>query len=151
MAAVRTMATLARRAEEALGEYGDLQQILPHPAHLVTEAVSQAAITMAGHLDAAAIITLTESGFTSRSISKYRPRCPILALSTVPEVVRKLAMNWGVTAVLFEEEGDDAIRIRAGIEHARTLGFVTSGDVVVATAGISRETGSTNMIRVVTV
>ena len=48
---------------------------------MVTEAVSQAAITMATHLQAAAIVALTESGFTARSISKYRPRCPILGVT----------------------------------------------------------------------
>ena len=47
-------------------------------AHGGVEAVSQSAITLADHLDAAAVVTLTESGFTARSMSKYRPRCPIL-------------------------------------------------------------------------
>ena len=70
------------RAEESLGEYGYLQQIAPHPTALVTEAISQAAITMAEHLKAAAILTLTESGFTSRQISKYRPACPIIAVKS---------------------------------------------------------------------
>ena len=77
--AVRTMSTLALEAEGHLREYGVLQHILPEPSNVITEAVSQAAITMANHLDAAAMIALTESGFTARSISKYRPGCPILA------------------------------------------------------------------------
>ena len=102
--AVRTMASLAREAEGALSEYGDLQNIRSEPTHVVTEAVSQAAITMADHLEATAIITLTESGFTSRSISKFRPRCPILAVSASEKVVRKLALNWGVTAILYQRE-----------------------------------------------
>jgi pyruvate kinase len=148
--AVRTMAALAMEAEGALDDYGDLQHIRSEPAHVVTEAVSQAAITMAEHLDAAAIVTLTESGFTSRAISKFRPACPILAISYSPRVVRRLALNWGVTAILYEGERSNDAMMGFGVQRGRELGYIQSGDVVVATAGISRRTGSTNMIRVLT-
>jgi pyruvate kinase len=147
--AVRTMAALALRAEGSLEEYGHLQNIMSEPAHVVTEAVSQAAIAMARHLDAAAILTLTESGFTSRSISKYRPGCPILAISGSPKVVRMLSMNWGVTAMLAEDAHTDDELIEFGLARGRELGHIRRGDVVVATAGISRKTGSTNLIRVI--
>ena len=149
--AVRTMAALALRAEASLAEYGNLQNIISEPAHVVTEAVSQAAIAMANHLDAAAIVTLTETGFTSRSISKYRPDCPILAITVSPDVVRKLAMNWGVTAMLYEGERGDEEMIRFAVNRGRDLGYIRPGDVVVATAGIDQEPGSTNAIRVITV
>ena len=148
--AVRTMAAIATEAEGSLREYGHLQQIRSEPTHVVTEAVSQAAITMANHLEAAAILTLTESGFTSRAISKYRPHCPILAISGSEQVVRRLALNWGVTALLYEGERNDEAMLHFGIERARELGYVRTGDVVVATAGVSRRTGSTNLIRVLT-
>ena len=149
--AVSTMAAVALRAEAALGQYGYLQNIRPEPSNVMTEAVAQAAITMANHLKAAAIITLTESGFTSRSISKYRPDCAILAITSSKDVVRKLAMNWGVTALLFEGERSDEKMIQFGVASGRERGFIQPGDVVVATAGISREAGSTNLIRVITV
>ncbi len=148
--AVGTMASLAFTAEASLRDWGYLQKILPNPANVVTEAVAQAAITMARHLEAAAVVTLTASGFTSRAISKYRPDCPILAVTTSENVVRKLAMNWGVTAVFYPGERDDAAQIRFGVERLRELGCVRPGDVIVATAGISGEAGSTNLIRVVT-
>jgi pyruvate kinase len=149
--AVRTMAALALEAEGAFGEYGHLQQIRSEPAHVVTEAVSQAAITMAKHLNAAAILTLTESGFTSRSISKYRPACPILAVSASETVVRRLALNWGVTALRYHGERSDDRMLQFGLDRAREMGWVRPGDVVVATAGLHRRTGSTNMIRVLDV
>jgi len=147
---VRTMSALALRAEESFGDYGHLQNIRSEPTHVVTEAVSQAAITMSRHLEAAAVITLTESGFTSRAISKYRPDCPILAVTASQRVMRKLALNWGVTAVLFEGERSDEAMIAHGIRRGRELGCIERGDVVVATAGVNRRSGSTNLIRVVT-
>jgi pyruvate kinase len=148
--AVRTMSALALRAEQSFREYGHLQNIRSEPANVVTEAVSQAAITMSRHLGAAAIITLTESGFTSRSISKYRPDCPILAVTVAQRVMRKLALNWGVTGLLFEGERSDETMIRFGIRRGREIGCIQPGDVVVATAGVNRRSGSTNLIRVVT-
>ncbi len=148
--AVRTMAELASVAEASLREYGFLQQIAAHPTARVTDAVSRAASEMANHLNARAILTLTESGFTSRQISKYRPRCPILAATRSPEVARRLALNWGVTAWLAEGAVSDEDKLDAALRWARGRGYVEAGDTVVVTAGISSEAGSTSMIRVVT-
>ena len=149
--AVRTMATLALRAEASLSEYGHLQHVRPDPGNMVSEAVSQAANTMARHLNAAAIVTLTESGYTSRMISKYRPPCPILAVTGSPHVERRLCMNWGVTALLYPDDGGDEAKIAFAIARARAMSYARSGDVVVVTAGLSKQTGSTDMIRVLTV
>ncbi len=149
--AVRTMATIAFEAEASLADFGYLQHILPEPSNVVTEAVSQAAITMAHHLDAAAILCLTESGFTARSISKHRPRCPILGVTVCPDVVRRLAMNWGITGLLYGGDRCDDQMVEFGIRCAHDLGYAEHGDVVIVTAGVTREAGSTNMIRVLTV
>jgi pyruvate kinase len=146
---VATMARLALEAEGALSEYGDLQQIRPHATPSVTDGVAQGATTLARELGASAILTLTESGFAARSISKYRPSCPILAVSTRPEVVRRLALNWGVTALLCDASAGDDDKVAFGSDRARALG-AKPGDVVVVTAGISKEAGSTNQIRVLT-
>jgi pyruvate kinase len=145
------MSALVLEAEASLADYGNLQKILPGPSHVVTEAVSQAAITMAHHLDATAILALTETGFTARSISKFRPDCPILGITAWPGVVRRFAMNWGVTGVLCRGAGSNEEMIALGIQRARELGYVASGDLIVATAGMHGDTGSTNLIRVVEV
>jgi len=149
--AVRTMSEFAVGAEASLREYGYLQQTQPHPTAAIVEAVSQAAHTMANHLVARAIVTLTESGFTSRQISKYRPRCPILAVTKSPDVARRLALNWGVTATVDEDAADDQAKLDHVLTWARERRVLGSGDLVVVTAGISREAGSTSSIRVVTV
>jgi pyruvate kinase len=148
--AVETMASLAREAEAALDEYGHLQQIRAERSNLVTEAISQAAITMAHHLNARAVVALTESGFTARAISKYRPRCPILGVTPWPDVARRFALNWGVTAILVEGgKTNNEEMVERGLTRAREAGYLEKGDVVVVTAGVSQTTGSTNLIRVV--
>ncbi|MGD2073474.1 MAG: pyruvate kinase [Gammaproteobacteria bacterium] len=148
--AVRTMATLAQRAESQLDEYGYLQKILPHPSNVVTEAVSQAAVAMAGQLKAAAIFSLTSTGLTSRLVSKHRPDCPILAITPKATVARRLAMNWGVLPILYTGEHSDLAKIELGIERAKQLGYVCSGDIIIATAGHWQKAGGTDLIRVIT-
>jgi pyruvate kinase len=148
--ALETMASLALEAEAGLDDYGHLQQIRAERSNQVTEAISQAAITMAHHLNAAAVLALTESGFTARSISKYRPRCPILGVTPWPAVARRFALNWGVTGILIAADShDNDAMIQSGIERACEAGYLQAGDLVVVTAGVSQETGSTNLIRVV--
>ncbi len=151
VAAVRTIVALAREAETGLQQYGALQQILPNPSNQVTEAVAQAAITMANHLRASAIIALTETGFTSRLISKYRPGCPILAVTTSQRVFRRFALNWGVYGILYPEDGTDQEKITYATRHAKNVGALEAGDLVIVTAGSSRKAGSTDLIRVLSV
>ena len=148
---VQTMVRLAMEAEAGLRQYGYLQQIEPNPSNEVTEAVAQASIAMANHLNAAAIIALTETGFTSRLISKYRPYCPILAITTSKPVVAQLSMNWGVLAMRYDGDGSDEEKIAFAISKAKALGYVKDNDVLILTAGNSRQAGSTDLIRVLSV
>jgi len=148
---VKMMASLAIRAEASLKEFGYLQKITPHTSNIVTEAVSQAAITMADHLKASAIISLTESGFTSRQISKYRPESLILAVTASKTVVLRSSMNWGVYSVLYKDGGNNTEKLDYAIEEGKRQGFIKSQDIIVVTTGPGQEAGGTNMVRVLTV
>ncbi len=147
---VKTMIELALDAEAGLSRYGYLQQIHPSPSDEVTEAVAQAAITMANHLKVAAIVALTETGLTSRMISKYRPSSLILAVTSSREVMRRLALNWGILPVHYRGDGSDQDKIRFALSRAAELGYVHPDDLVILTAGSSHQAGSTNLIRVLT-
>ena len=148
---VKMMASIAIRAEASLKEFGFLQKIKPHSSNVVTEAVSQAAITMADHLKASAIISLTESGFTSRQISKYRPESLILAVTGSEDVVLRSSMNWGVHSILYKAGASNDEKLEYALEEGKRLGFIKSQDIIVVTAGPGQEAGGTNMVRVITV
>ena len=148
--AVRTLSTIALRAEASLHEYGYLQKIKPNPANVVTQAIGQASVSMAANLKAAGIISLTESGFTSRLISKYRPDCPILAVTSSKRVARKLSMNWGVIPALYQGNPEDDERIEFAITEIRQLVNAGSGDILVITAGHHQRSGGTDLIRIIT-
>jgi pyruvate kinase len=146
---VRMMASIAINAEMHIHQYGYLQNVLPDNPNIVTEAVCQGAATMAEHVHAAAIMCLTETGFTARMISKYRPRCAIIAITYCKEVVRRLSLNWGVYAILDEESETDEICIQYGIDQAKRDDLLKSNDIVLVTAGRSRQQGGTDMISVI--
>jgi len=149
--AMKTLATIALRAEASLNEYGYLQKIKPSPANVVTQAIGQASVSMAKNLKAAAIISLTESGFTSRLVSKYRPDCPIMAITSSERVARKLSMNWGVIPVLYDGEPNDDARIEFAIARIKQLANADSGDILIVTAGhLQHGAGGTDLVRIIT-
>jgi pyruvate kinase len=149
--AVRTMAIIATNAEAHIHQYGYLQNVLPNSPNIVTEAVCQGATRMAIVVNAAAIICLTDTGFTARMISKYRPSCTIIALTYSQEVVRRLSLNWGVYALLDEKDASDEARIEFAIRQAKKKGLAKRGDIIIITAGRSRQPGGTDMINVIKV
>lgn len=147
---VEMLNAIALRAEASLNEYGYLQKIKPSSSNVVTETVGQAAVSMAKNLNAAAIVSLTESGFTSRLVSKHRPDCPIIAITSSELVARKLSMNWGVLPFLHHGMPTDESRIEFAISVVKELGYADDGDALIVTAGHYQKSGGTDMIRVVT-
>jgi pyruvate kinase len=147
------MASIARRTEEALdhaailarrGRFGQMDS--------VTEAISHATVTTANDLQAAAIISATQSGFTARMVSKYRPACPIVAVTPDEAVARKLRLVFGVVPVVKPEAHETDSLIERAVEGALESGLVKNGDLVVITAGVPVGVqGSTNLIKVHTV
>jgi pyruvate kinase len=149
--AVDVLNALALTTEACLDEYGYLQKIPFHSANVVTESISGAVRTVAADLSAAAIVCLTESGFTARLISKHRPESPIVAITASERVARRLSMNWGVQPVLYTGESDDEAKIRFARACVQEMGFARPGDSIVVTAGQAQRSGGTDMIRVIPV
>ncbi len=115
------------------------------------EAVAHSACRIAEEIGAAAIITFTKSGSTTRLVAKYRPEQPILAMTPDEATVRKLALVWGAVPIL-TGPADDADRIEEeAIELAMKSGHVRPGDTVIITAGLPFYVpGTTNLIKIAT-
>lgn len=146
---VQTMSRIAERAESAL-EYREIlvKQSLAQQT-TVTEAISQAVANSALDLDAKAIITATESGYTARMISKYRPKAPIIAVTPIPQVMRRLALIWGVVTVQGEVARSTDEMFEMAVEACVNTGHIHLGDLVVITAGVPvGRSGTTNLIKV---
>lgn len=147
--AVETMAKIAERAEKAIDYNGRMLRKTPRNLEDVTTAISYATCTTAMHLNAAAIITVTMSGFTAGMVSRYKPDCKIIACSVNPRVCRQMALLWGVTPILMEKEENTEELFDEAVRLARKQQLIQEGDTVVLTAGMPLgESGRTNMIHV---
>lgn len=145
--AVKTMARIATFTESRFTP--DAHQHEDAESETTTESIGKAVVKIAADLHAAAILASTERGGTAQMISKYRPVCPIVAISPHENIIRRLQVNWGVQAVMGKEANDTDEVVENAIFAALDKGLIKAGDLVVLTAGVPvAQAGSTNMIRV---
>ncbi|MBP3400260.1 MAG: pyruvate kinase [Selenomonadales bacterium] len=114
-----------------------------------TNAISHATVQVAQELHAAAILTVSASGYTPRMISKYRPNAPIICVTPYQKTRRRVQLLRGVKTILghFCKNSDEMVG--NGVDSAVEAGAVKEGDLVVITAGVPVGiSGTTNMIRV---
>ncbi|WP_339659364.1 pyruvate kinase [uncultured Polaribacter sp.] len=115
----------------------------------VTKSICYHAALMANDTDAAAICTLTNSGYTAFQISSWRPRTHVLAFSTDRRILGKLNLLWGVRAFYYDNNlsTDDTVVDINNI--AKSKGFVNSGDIIINLASMPAEArGMVNTLRV---
>jgi pyruvate kinase len=146
---VLTMSRIAERAESAL-EYREmfLRQSTAQQT-TITEAISQSVANSALDLDARAIITPTESGYTARMVSKYRPKAPIVAVTPNEQVVRRLSLVWGVLPIKGEHVPNTDDLFQHAVDNAIKAGLIRLGDLVIITAGVPvGRSGTTNLMKV---
>jgi len=122
--------------------------------HAAAEATTADAVcaslrNVAGLLSPAATVTYTSSGFTSLRAARERPAVPVLSLTPSVATARRMAMVWGVHAVLVDDVHDVAEMIECACRSARDEGFANPGDDVVVVAGLPfGQSGTTNLLHV---
>jgi pyruvate kinase len=147
--AVQMMAKIAIRTEGSLQYSALLAERGLAQSRTTTEAISHATVQIAHGLAAAAIITATESGYTARMVSKYRPQSVIVAVTPNERTQRRLLLQWGVCPILGPSSQDSDQMVNNAVASALFSNIVKDGDLVVITAGVPvGTTGTTNMIRV---
>ena len=114
----------------------------------VTEAVGQSVAHTARNLGVKTIVAATESGYTARMISKYRPKADILAITFDDKTRRGLTVNWGVFPIVAEKPDSTDAMFELATKKAVELGFAQEGDLILITAGVPvGETGTTNVMK----
>lgn len=146
---VKTMNNIAIRTESALKYDELLKKKGRESLKTVTDSISQSVAHTALNLEAAAVVTATESGHTARMISKYRPKSVILAVTHSEEVCRKLALVWGVQSQLGTKASSTDEMLEIAVSEAVKTEYIDYGDLIVITAGVPvGETGTTNLMKV---
>lgn len=147
--AVRTMATIAEKAESTLQYKELLRKMSRDTDHTITDSISQAVVYTSHSLDCSAILSATERGYTARMISKYRPRVPIIAVTPHKDVQRKLQLIWGVYPVDGSICDSTDEMFQSAVQSALSTGYVKQGNLVIITAGVPvGKSGTTNLMKV---
>ena len=146
--AVETMVKIALAAEADLKNIRGFIRQNP-VATDVTNAISHATVTSAQDLNASAIITVTLSGSTPRTMSRYRPRSVIVGCTSVPRVWRQMSLSWGTVPLMINLESNTDDLFEHAVDAAVKAGIVRDGELVVLTAGVPLGiSGTTNLMKV---
>jgi pyruvate kinase len=149
---ITMMARIALKAEDSIDYYSESTKNHGGFKKNITNAISFAACATAGDLGAACIVSITDTGFAARMVSRSRPSCPILAVTADEVVYRQLNLTWGCIPMLtLELSGNDEV-FDVAEEMALNSGAAKNGDTIVAIAGVPVGiAGSTNTMKVRTV
>jgi pyruvate kinase len=146
---VQTMQRIATCVEQSL-KYEELQQERIKQQKLtITEVIGQSAAQATLALDVKAILAPTESGYTAKMISKYRPSTPVIAVTSHERVQRQLALVWGVQALLSNKASSTDEMIDQAVNAAKQAQLIKKNDTIILTAGVPvGKTGTTNLMKV---
>ena len=147
--ALKTMSAIAERTEqENHSRFAPLTESTNGKIS-VSDATAHAACLTAKDVNAAAIVTVSESGNTARLLSKYRPEQPIIACVMKEQVQRQLALSWGITPLMMSLAHSTDELIEMSTSLAKENGYLHNGELAVVTAGVPvGVSGTTNMIKI---
>ena len=144
-----TMSRIAQNTEKDIDYITKFNQLKQGTSANVTNAISHATCMTAHDLGAAAIVTVTRSGYTARMVSSFRPACPIISCAVDKGTTYQLALSWGIIPVMSEVKESTDELFEHAVDQAIKTGIVDHGDLVAITAGVPLGvSGTTNILKV---
>ncbi len=146
---IRQMSNILKSVEDS-----PLIKVPEMPPHIrtnryITKAICYHAATMANEIDAKAISTLTNSGYTAFQISAWRPSCHILVFTSNKRILTRLSLLWGVQAFYYDKFVSTDETIEDVNAMACKKGFLEVGDMLISLAAMPiQEKGMVNTLRV---
>ena len=156
--AVRMMSQIAEESDKYLDYmFYQRRKVSAENLRNISNTVCYSSVATASDLEAPVIVAPSVSGFTTRMLSKWRPKALIAGLSPSMTVVRQMQLYWGVKPFHAKRaESTDAL-LFASVELLKEKGIVKEGEIVVATAGVvtranrHEPVADTNIMRVIVV
>ena len=146
--ALQTMVSIVEAAEGGIDYWKRFRNTVFDHTSSISDAISHTSCLTAMDLGATAILTATQSGYTARMISRFRPGCAVAALTTEERVRRQLNISWGVAPFLSGNVDSTDRLFSLCVDTSKKEGLVQSGDTVVITAGVPlSSSGTTNLIK----
>ena len=159
---VETMARIAERADQSFdfGRWAERVAELRQSSDAdsgnggsqgITDAMTLATWRAANELDLAALLCISGSGFTVRSMARFRPNVPILGMTMDERTAQQLTLSWGVTPFCIESAMGYEERIGNAIATAKSEGILQSNDLIGVLAGITGDSPATDVLRIMRV
>jgi len=146
--ALTTMARVVSETESAIHYWKRFRKGQFPPMASIDDAITHSACLTAMDLQAKAILAPTHTGHTARMIARFRPECPVVALTRREEVCRCLAICWGIVPLRTVEARSTDHIFEQAARTALEQRLADRGEVVVITAGVPLgRTGSTNLVK----
>lgn len=152
---VRTMSRIARRADEEMDHEQWAQMLADFRmtdeeagAASVTDAMTMATWRATQELGIEHVLCISGSGFTVRSIARFRPEAQILGFSVNEATVQQLSLSWGTLPMLIDPRDSNEDMVAEAIRHAKAEGHIRSGETVAVLAGSDSRSRSTNVLRI---
>jgi pyruvate kinase len=149
---VEAVGRMAAVIEEVEGS--ELYQVRPEPVRVdeysFSNAIARAAVRAARDLDLGAVVVYTESGHTAELVSAYRPQAPLVAFSRHDEVLRRLALRWGIRSFKIERWLSGVPEVIEQVESTLLAhDIVAPGDDIAITFGVQEVSGPgrTNILK----
>src|SRR5579875_996524 len=147
--AVNIMDRIVARVEQDTGWRAIIEASRPTPEHSAADAIAAAARQVAHTIEARAIAAFTNSGATALRIARERPESPVLGLTPDPRTARRLAVAWGVHAIVTPDAHSMTEAVAKAVRIAHQEGFAETGEEIVVAAGVPfGQRGTTNALRV---
>ena len=153
--ALETMSRVAERADEVF-DHRSWGEELPKmrltdtddPNTSVTDAMTQATYRAVTELGVETILCISGTGFTVRSMARFRPTARIIGLTSNTRTVGQLSLSWGTESMHLKEGGDVESRINAALHMVRDRAGLKAGELVAVLAGTNANARATNVLRI---
>ena len=133
---VKIMNDIIRNAEDKIYNYHEYVFDVPkNMEENLFDSVGRAVKNISDQINAKAIVTFTIEGRTARNLSKFRPQARIISFTNKFETMNNLCLYWGVTSVFSEKIDKEHMAIEEAKKRILESGHLTSGDLVIFTAG----------------
>lgn len=147
---VMTMTKIALKTEETLDYNALHRKAVETATDDTSEAICMSVTEIASKFKIAAIIVFTESGFTAKKVSRYRPEANVIAATPYEPITRSLSLNWGVKGVVCKTMDDRNKQVEYAEVIAKENG-VEPGEQILITAGTPGVKGATSYLELITV
>ncbi len=151
---VRTMSRIARRADEEMDYPGwarrlaEMRMTDRSESTSVTDAMTMAAWRATQELGVQNVLCISGSGFTVRSMARFRPEANILGFSVNEATVQQLTLSWGTTPMLMGKGGTNEEMVAEAMRLAKSAGHIRPGELVGVLAGSDSRAQATNVLRI---